>query len=109
MAKLALVPLVAMARLIERTEHRLRVDAKRHLLRLHGLEERGLLPLALLLIQLLLLAECLLLLLLERRARLARLRLLLLDRGDLPLDLGRFVFLRVSPGISQLGGIGRCY
>ena len=101
MAELALVPLVAMARLVERAEHRLRVDAERHLLRLHGLEERGLLPLALLLLQLRLFAQRLLLLLLKRRARLARLRLLLLDGGDLLLDLRRLVFLHESPVMSS--------
>lgn len=93
MAELALRALVAVARLVEHAEHRLRVHAKRHLLHLHGLEERSLLLLALLLVELRLLAQCLLLLLVEHRARLTRLRLLLFNRRNLLLHLCRLVFL----------------
>lgn len=41
MAKLALLPLLAVALLVELTEHGFRIDAEGHLLDLHGLEELG--------------------------------------------------------------------
>jgi hypothetical protein len=93
MAKLALVPLLAIAGLVEHTKHRLGIDAKRHLLRLHRLKECGLFLLALLLFEFFLGTQLTLTLLSERLARFACLRCLLLDTGNLFLDLGRFIFL----------------
>jgi len=93
MTELALAALFAAARLEKLAQDRLRVNAKGHLLRLHGLEERRLLLPALLLISLLLCPQLLLLFLGERLGRLSGRRGLRLDLGDLLLDLGRFVFL----------------
>ena len=95
-AELALVPLLAVAGLVERAEHRLRIDAEGDLLRLHRLEQRGLLLPPLLLCELLLFTERLLLLLLLRCTRLACRGRLLLDALHLLLDLGGLVFLRAS-------------
>lgn len=102
MAKLALGTLLTATRLEKLAEHRLRVHTEGHLLRLHGLEERRLFLLTLLLIGLLLRPQLLFLLLCERFARLAGRRSLRLDLCDLPLYLGRLVFLFFK-GVSVRG------
>jgi hypothetical protein len=93
MAELALAALVTAARLEKLAQHRLRVDSKGHLLRLHGLEQRRLFLPALLLVGLLLRPQLLLPFLGECLARFAGRRSLRLDLCDLLLYLGRFVFL----------------
>ena len=93
MAKLALATLLAATGPEKLAQYRLRVHAKGHLLRLHGLEERRLFLPTLLLFGLLLRPQLLLPLLGERFARLAGRRSLSLNLCDLLLHLGRFVFL----------------
>ena len=92
MTKLALAALLTTPRLEKLTQHRLGIHTKRHLL-LHGIEERGLLLPAFLLISFLLCPQLLLPLLGERLRRLAGYRSLRLDLSNLLLNLGRFVFL----------------
>ena len=93
MAKLALAALFASTGLEKFAQDHLGVHPKGHLLRLHGLEERGLLLPTLLLVGLLLRPQLLLPLLGERLARLSGRRGLRLHLGDLLLHLGRFIFL----------------
>ena len=93
MAELALGTLLARSCLVERTKDCLRIDTERDLLHLHGLEQLSLLLLSLLFVRLGFGPECLFLLLLERRTRLARYGLLLLDASDFSFDFCRFVFL----------------
>ena len=100
MTELAFTPFVAMACLEIRAQHGLRIDSERHLLRLHGLEQRRFLLAPLLLLELLLRAQLLLLLLSECLSRLSRDSRLRLDLGDLLLHLGRFVFLFLKARIS---------
>ena len=103
MAKLALATLLAATHPEKLAQYRLRVHAKGHLLRLHGLEECRLFLPTLLLIGLLLCPQLLLPLLGERFARLAGRRSLRLDLCDLLLHLGRFVFLFFFKGVSVRG------
>jgi hypothetical protein len=69
--ELALIPLLAVSRLVEPTQHRLRVHTERHLLRLRGLKQSRLLFLPLLLIEIGLLAQSLFFFFVERGARFA--------------------------------------
>jgi hypothetical protein len=92
-AEFALATLLALACLEERAEDSLRINTERDLLCLHRPRERGLLLREPLLLGLGLLAERLLLFLVECRARFTREVLLLLDHRDLLLHLRRLVFL----------------
>jgi hypothetical protein len=94
MTKLALAALLTTPSFEKLTQHRLGIHTKGHLLgSLHGIEERCLLLLALLLISLRLRSQIFLLLLGEGLGRLAGYRGLRLDLSNLLLNLGRFVFL----------------
>src|SRR6266702_1085626 len=109
MTELAFAPFVAVARLEERAQHRLWVDPERHLLHLHGLDQRRFLLAPLLILGLFFGAQLLLPLFGDRLPRLACDRCLRLDLGALLLHLGRFVFLcylkRASVHVSEVGSV----
>lgn len=111
-AKLALGAFLAFAYLVERTEHRLRIDAERDLLHLDCSEQIGILLCAPLVISFRLGLQGSLLLLLDRCAGFAGHILLLLDHGDVLLHFCRLVFLWELLGmvldIFDLAG-GRAY
>lgn len=87
-AKLALVPLVAIPSLVERAENGLGINAEGYFLCLHGLEQRSLFFLALLLLQLGLGSQLFFFLLRECFPRFSRRGSLRLDLLHLFLDLG---------------------